>query len=106
MFHSPTYRKRYAEFLKIDFPRVPLTSDKKLFWKLVELGRELVALHLLEFEGDVYGHTLTVEFISRLREERRFPSLQDLVDQIRRDLEASLAVIKEFEEHHSQNHIS
>jgi FAD synthase len=41
-----------------------------------------------------------------LREERRFPSLQDLVDQIRRDLEASLAVIKEFEEHHSQNHIS
>jgi len=48
VFHSPTYRKRYAEFLKIDFPRVPLTSDKKLFWKLVALGRELVALHLLE----------------------------------------------------------
>jgi len=48
VFHSPTYRKRYAEFLKIDFPRVPLTSDKKLFWKLVALGRELAALHLLE----------------------------------------------------------
>ena len=48
VFHSPTYRKRYAEFLKIDFPRVPLTSDRKLFWKLVELGRDLVALHLLE----------------------------------------------------------
>jgi predicted helicase len=48
IFHSPTYRKRYAEFLKIDFPRVPLTSDKKLFWTLVALGRELVALHLLE----------------------------------------------------------
>ena len=27
IFHSPTYRSRYAEFLKIDFPRVPLTSD-------------------------------------------------------------------------------
>jgi hypothetical protein len=48
ILHSPTYRKRYAEFLKIDFPRVPLTSDKRLFWKLVALGRELVALHLLE----------------------------------------------------------
>lgn len=48
VFHSPTYRKRYAEFLKIDFPRVPLTSDKKIFWKLVSLGRELVGLHLLE----------------------------------------------------------
>ena len=48
VFHSPSYRRRYAEFLKIDFPRVPLTSDKKLFGALVEKGREMVALHLLE----------------------------------------------------------
>ncbi|HXE76412.1 MAG TPA: type ISP restriction/modification enzyme [Candidatus Xenobia bacterium] len=48
VFHSPTYRQRYEEFLKIDFPRVPLTSDKALFRALVEKGRELVALHLLE----------------------------------------------------------
>ena len=48
IFHSPTYRERYAEFLKIDFPRLPLTSDAPLFWRLVALGRELVALHLLE----------------------------------------------------------
>lgn len=47
VFHSPTYRTRYAEFLKIDFPRLPLTSDKKLFGKLVKLGKELVDLHLL-----------------------------------------------------------
>ncbi|MBI5042566.1 MAG: DNA methyltransferase, partial [Nitrospirae bacterium] len=31
VFHSPTYRTRYAEFLKIDFPRLPLTSDLALF---------------------------------------------------------------------------
>jgi len=31
IFHSPTYRQRYAEFLKIDFPRLPLTSDRELF---------------------------------------------------------------------------
>ena len=48
VFHSPTYRTRYAEFLKIDFPRLPLTSDKKLFAKLVEKGKELVELHLLK----------------------------------------------------------
>ena len=48
VFHSPTYRKRYAEFLKIDFPRVPLTSDVKLFRSLCRLGAELVTLHLLE----------------------------------------------------------
>jgi predicted helicase len=48
VFHSPNYRERYAEFLKIDFPRLPLTSDKKLFAKLIAKGEELVALHLLK----------------------------------------------------------
>ncbi|TEU12562.1 MAG: hypothetical protein E3J21_20795 [Anaerolineales bacterium] len=48
VFHSPTYRERYAEFLKIDFPRLPLTSDRELFKALAEKGEELVALHLME----------------------------------------------------------
>ena len=47
VFHCPTYRSRYAEFLKIDFPRLPLTSDVKLFGRLCGLGAELVGLHLL-----------------------------------------------------------
>jgi predicted helicase len=48
VFHSPTYRTRYAEFLKIDFPRLPLTSDKGLFKALAAKGAELIALHLME----------------------------------------------------------
>ncbi|MDM8558971.1 type ISP restriction/modification enzyme [Candidatus Parabeggiatoa sp. HSG14] len=48
IFHSPTYRQRYAEFLKIDFPRLPLTSDKKLFKQLGKLGKQLVGTHLME----------------------------------------------------------
>jgi hypothetical protein len=48
VFHSPAYRNRYAEFLKIDFPRLPLTSDPGLFRILCDLGGELVSLHLLE----------------------------------------------------------
>ena len=48
VFHSPTYRERYAEFLKIDFPRLPLTSDRTLFKALAERGEELAALHLME----------------------------------------------------------
>ncbi len=48
MFHSPTYRNRYAEFLKIDFPRLPLTSSLELFRALAKHGGELVALHLME----------------------------------------------------------
>ena len=48
VFHSPGYRSRYAEFLKIDFPRLPLTRNLELFHELAQLGGELVALHLLE----------------------------------------------------------
>ncbi len=48
VFHSPGYRTRYAEFLKIDFPRLPLTSSLDLFRALARLGGELVALHLME----------------------------------------------------------
>ena len=48
VFHSPNYRTRYAEFLKIDFPRLPLTGSLELFRALSHLGGELVALHLLE----------------------------------------------------------
>lgn len=48
IFHSPTYRQRYAEFLKIDFPRVPLTSNDRLFKDLAAKGEELVALHLMK----------------------------------------------------------
>lgn len=48
VLHSPAYRKRYAEFLKIDFPRLPLTDNRDLFFRLAALGREVAALHLME----------------------------------------------------------
>ncbi len=48
VLHSPAYRQRYKEFLKIDFPRVPYPTDKALFWKLVKLGGQLRVLHLME----------------------------------------------------------
>lgn len=48
VFHSPEYRRRYSEFLKIDFPRVPMPKSKQLFSKLCNVGEELVKLHLLE----------------------------------------------------------
>ena len=51
VFHSPAYRARYAEFLKIDFPRLPLTSQPALFQALGVLGSELVSLHLMEKKG-------------------------------------------------------
>jgi predicted helicase len=57
VLHSPSYREKYKEFLKIDFPRVPYPEDSKLFWKLVELGGELRQIHLLE-------HPVVEDFIT------------------------------------------
>ncbi len=48
VLYSETYRTKYAEFLKIDFPRVPFTKDYKLFKKMSEYGNRLVDLHLLK----------------------------------------------------------
>jgi len=48
VFYSEIYRKIYAEFLKIDFPRVPFTSDYNLFKKMSEYGNRLIDMHLLK----------------------------------------------------------
>ena len=48
VLYTPGYRARYADFLRRDFPRVPLTSNPKLFARLVELGHELIGLHTLQ----------------------------------------------------------
>ncbi|SDL44128.1 type ISP restriction/modification enzyme [Chryseobacterium taihuense] len=48
VLHSPAYREKYKEFLKIDFPRVPYPKDKNTFWQLVKLGGEIRQIHLLE----------------------------------------------------------
>ena len=47
VFHSPTYRERYDQFLRADFPRVPSPTDAGLFRELAYLGRRLVDAHLL-----------------------------------------------------------
>jgi len=48
VFHSPSYRNRYAEFLKTDFPRLPLTANLDLFHALAKIGGQITALHLME----------------------------------------------------------
>ncbi len=48
VLHSPSYREKYNEFLKIDFPHVPYPKDANTFWQLVKLGGEIRQIHLLE----------------------------------------------------------
>jgi hypothetical protein len=54
IFHAPGYRTRYAEFLCIDFPRLPLTANQKLFRQLCGFGKDLVDLHLLKTTGSLH----------------------------------------------------
>ncbi|MDR1478439.1 MAG: hypothetical protein LBJ00_05805 [Planctomycetaceae bacterium] len=48
VLHSPSYREKYKEFLKIDFPRIPYPENTKQFEKLAAFGEKLRKLHLLE----------------------------------------------------------
>ncbi len=57
VLHCPSYREKYKEFLKIDFPRVPYPEDAQIFWQLVKFGSELRLFHLLE-------HPKTAQFIT------------------------------------------
>lgn len=48
VLHSPTYREKYKEFLKTDFPRISYPKNTDTFWQLVKLGGEIRQIHLLE----------------------------------------------------------
>jgi predicted helicase len=76
VFHSRTYRSRYAEFLKIDFPRLPLTSDWSLFQQLAAYGAELTCYHLLTQAG-LKQHGITYPVAGTNAVENRYPVWQD-----------------------------
>jgi hypothetical protein len=47
ILHSKQYRERFAQYLRMDFPRIPFTEDYELFKKLADFGKELADIHLL-----------------------------------------------------------
>ncbi len=51
VLYSNIYREKYAEFLKIDFPRIPFTKNHELFLQMAEMGSELTELHLLKHKA-------------------------------------------------------
>ena len=58
-----------------------------------EGGDVLAEVHLLDFDGDLYGSLLAVELLVRLRDERRFEDVNSLVTQMRRDAEMGRAAL-------------
>jgi riboflavin kinase/FMN adenylyltransferase len=59
----------------------------------VDNGPPVLEVHLLDFDGDLYGQEITVEFIERIREERKFESLDLLVAEMRRDKQKARAIL-------------
>ncbi len=49
VLHTPSYREKYKEFLKIDFPRIPYPENKEEFERIVSIGNKLRKLHLMEY---------------------------------------------------------
>jgi predicted helicase len=48
VLYHPAYRERYLEYLKIDFPKIPFSNDINTFNRMIDLGKELINLHLMK----------------------------------------------------------
>ncbi len=59
------------------------------------LGSRTLEVHILGFQGDLYGRMIDVQFLRRLREERKFDSVSDLIKQMDKDKEMSLSLVQE-----------
>ena len=82
----------YAVVARVDgraFPAVASFGTRPT----VDNGPPLLEVHLLDFDGDLYGREMEVEFIERIREERKFDSLPSLVAEMERDKERARAIL-------------
>lgn len=72
----------------------PMPSVSSFGTRPTVLGTEpLLEAHLFDFDGDLYGRRITVEFVARLRDEERFPDLPTLVAQMHRDADQARRVL-------------
>ncbi len=59
----------------------------------VDNGPPLLEVHVLDFAGDLYGREMTVEFVERIRDERKFDSLAALVEEMQRDVSRAREIL-------------
>lgn len=96
---------------KILIPRTGVYAGRallegKFFPAVLNIGKhptfgcsreQLIEVHLLNFDGSIYGAKMEVSLFQRLRGEERFAARKDLVDQIRKDIEAAARIFEEIE---------
>ena len=90
VLHTPSYREKYREFLKIDFPRIPYPENKEEFGRIVSIGNKLRKLHLMEeippqaISFDIEGDNA----VSEIRFEKEIP------DQVGEDIGGKVYINK------------
>lgn len=90
VLHTPSYREKYKEFLKIDFPRIPYPENKAEFGRIVSIGNKLRKLHLME-EIPPQATSFDIEgdnAVSEIRFEREIP------DQVGDDISGKVYINK------------
>ena len=90
VLHTPSYREKYKEFLKIDFPRIPYPENKEDFERIVSIGNKLRKLHLME-EFPPQATSFDIEgdnAVSEIRFEREIP------DQVGEDISGKVYINK------------
>jgi predicted helicase len=79
VLHSPDYRETFAEFLKIDFPRIPWPASPDVFWSVAAKGEQLRKLHLME-EAAVGTAPYALEGEGEGEVEAKFPKFEATKD--------------------------
>lgn len=90
VLHTPSYREKYKEFLKIDFPRIPYPENKEEFERIVSIGNKLRKLHLME-EIPPQATSFDIEgdnAVSEIRFEKEIP------DQVGEDISGKVYINK------------
>jgi riboflavin kinase/FMN adenylyltransferase len=99
---EPEFARKLVPANGVYVVRVVLPGGEKPFGMLnigvrptfeAALGRRAMEAHLFDFDGDLYGQSVEVQFLKRLRDEQKFSSAQELVSQLQKDRSESLAVI-------------
>ncbi len=94
MLGSGVYAAMAAwEGAEIEYPAVVNVGVRPTF----SPGELAVEAHIIDFAGDLYGKTLRIRTVKKLRDERRFPNLDTLVEQLGRDVEIAREVIRSTE---------
>jgi riboflavin kinase/FMN adenylyltransferase len=84
----------YAGFVRVGKALYPACTNVGLA-PTFERGESRVEAYLIDFEGDLYGRVVDVSFVRRIRSEKRFSGVEELKEQIARDVEAARRITKD-----------